>query len=331
MKKLVNLIIMLVMACAITGCGAATTGAGAATDGKIKVMCTSYPVYDWVKEIAGEGGMIEAQLLLDNGADIHSYQATAQDIAAISTCDVLIYVGGTSEDWVAEVVANAVNKDMKVLRLLDIMGERILAEEYVEGMQKEEHNHEHGKEEHGHDEAEYDEHVWLSLKNAQFMCEAIKNMLCDVDSGNADIYEVNYRDYVKKLQELDEKFAGLSVGDGKDYVVFGDRFPFRYLFEDYGIEYYAAFPGCSAETEASFETVTFLAGKIDEGSLSKVLVIESSSDEIAKSIISNTKDKNQEILVMDSLQAVTKEELSECASYLGVMEGNYDVLAEALK
>ncbi len=330
MKRIVNLMVMLLVCCMLFGCGVSTAGTGVANDGKIRVMCTSYPVYDWVKEIAGTGGMIEATLLLDNGADIHSYQATAQDIAAISTCDVLIYVGGASEDWVSEVVANAVNKEMKVLRLFDIMGERVLSEEYVEGMQKEEHDHEH---EHGEDdhEAEYDEHVWLSLKNAQFMCEAIKNVLCDVDSGNADIYEVNYRDYVEKLGALDDKFAELAQNAENDYVVFGDRFPFRYLFEDYRLEYYAAFPGCSAETEASFETVTFLAGKIDEGALSKVLVIESSSDAIAKSIISNTKDKNQEILVMNSLQAVTKVELSECISYLGVMESNYDVLAEALK
>lgn len=319
--------LMIFVAGILAGCASDSGREIMEDDGKLHVICTTFPLYDWSGQIAGkENDNIELELLLSDGTDMHSYQATAMDVAKISSCDVLICIGGESEKWVDEVIADAVNKDMKVIRMFDVLGEDIREEEMVLGMQEEKHEDEHGE----HDETEYDEHVWLSLKNAKKLCGEIKNTLCEADSGNADIYEVNYRDYAAELDTLDQKFLEMTDTSERKTILFGDRFPFRYLTEDYQINYYAAFPGCSAETEASFETVAFLSQKMDEENLPVILVIENSDDKIARTILSNTQKKDREILVMNSMQSVSKKEMDAGASYLSIMESNYEVLKKAL-
>ncbi len=518
---------------------------------KIKVVTTIFPEYDWTREIIGDNASnVELTLLLGNGVDLHSYQPSIQDIAKISTADIFIYVGGESDGWVKDALKNATNKNMKVINLMESLGDKVKAEEIKEGMQAEEEEDEHGhnhhdedaeeaahhhhsvefkdsdvkdrtlsefngewtsayvyykdgaldeaikftseqepktdlaalrkcydqglktsidyinvkgsnvsftsndktteakyvyagyrivqyaagnrgvryffevkgksngcpkyigfndhmiaptKPEHYHfyssnisiddmcaesdnwptyfpknyskdevskafagynpmahmtaaadhdhdhdhhheaeeghhhhhhddeDEVEYDEHVWLSLRNAKRLSAEIASALSEKDSANAASYKANLSVYSAKLDALDAKYVAAVKAGSKKTILFGDRFPFRYLVDDYGLDYFAAFVGCSAETEASFETVIFLAKKVDELGLNSVLKIESGDGKIARTIIQNTKKKNAKVLTMDSIQSTTAKQAMAGTTYLKIMEENLAVLAEALK
>ena len=308
--------------------GEATEVAQVSEDGKtISVVTTIFPEYDWVRQVVGSNSNVEITMLLDNGVDLHSYQPTAEDIMKIASCDLFIYVGGESDEWVEDALAESTNPDMKVINLLETLGDKVQEEEVVEGMEAEEEEGEEGEEE----EVEYDEHVWLSLKNSEILVDEIANNLAEIDADNVDTYKTNAANYVTELTALDEKYA-TAVSEGTaDTILFGDRFPFRYLVDDYGLNYYAAFVGCSAETEASFETINFLSEKVDELGLKTVLTIENSDQKIAETIISNTKNKDAQILAMDSMQTTTSEDVANGVTYLGVMEENLKVLTEALK
>lgn len=328
MKKILALLLALwIPAAVLSGCAPQDDSAAS---NKLNIVTTIFPAYDWVREILGaETDRAEITMLLDSGVDLHSYQPTVDDIVKISDCDLFLYVGGESDGWVDDALKNAPNKDRKVIRLLDVLGDSAKAEETVEGMQEEEHDHE--EEEHGHEEeAEYDEHIWLSLKNAQKLVAAISEALQETDPARKDTYAANAAAYAEKLSALDGEYRA-AVDSGKyKTLLFGDRFPFRYLADDYGLDYYAAFPGCSAETEASFETVSFLAGKMDALGLPCVLTIEGTQHKIAETIVQNTAQKNQQILTMDSMQAVTANDASSGVSYLSIMEKNLSVLKKAL-
>ena len=332
MKKYISILFAAVMAvCCLSACGQnnpnTNTQAKDNNDKQVKVVTTIFPEYDWVKEIAGdEVSKMDLTILLDNGVDLHSYQPTADDIMKISDCDLFIYVGGESDAWVEDALKEAVNKDMKVINLLDVLGSSVKEEEVVEGMEAEEEE-EDGAEE----EPEYDEHVWLSLRNAKVLCGAIADALAEIDTENADTYQENEKAYVDKLDELDKKYQETVDSASQKTLLFGDRFPFRYMVDDYGLSYYAAFVGCSAETEASFETITFLAGKTDELGLKNIMTIEKSDQKIAKTIIENTKEKNQGILTLDSMQSTTSDDVKKGATYFSIMESNLSVLQEALQ
>lgn len=278
---------------------------------------------------------VEVTMLLDNGVDLHSYQPTINYIAKISDCDMFIYVGGESDGWVNDALKNAKNDKMKVINLLEVLGDSVKTEELIEGMQEEEHDHHHDNEEiteekHEHEE-EKDEHVWLSLKNAKILCKVIADNLSEIDPENKDIYSANVSAYIEKLSALDEEYKKIVNGSNRKIVLFGDRFPFRYLVDDYGLDYYAAFVGCSAETEASFETVSFLSKKTDELKLPCVLTIEGANHKIAETVIANTYAKNQKVLTMDSMQSTTSSDVKNGITYISVMEKNLDILREALK
>lgn len=307
-------------------------------DEKYKIVCTTFPQYDWVMQVLGERkDVFDVTLLLDDGVDLHSYQPTAEDIAKIVACDCFIYVGGESDEWVEDALKEATNTNMQVINLLDALGERVKEEEIVEGM---EHNHEHEHDEHEHDEYEHDkhehdehendEHVWLSLTNAQILCGGIADRFAIIDPENEEVYKANAAEYIDELAGLDTQYKEVVEKSEAKAVVFGDRFPFRYLMDDYDLEYYAAFAGCSAETEASFETVVFLAEKVDELGLDSVFVIEDSNQELAETIVQNTKEKSQKIFVLDSLQSVTREDMENGVTYLSIMQDNLEVLKEAL-
>ena len=312
---------LALLLCLFSGCGAAP----AANGGKLSIVTTIFPEYDWVRQIVGEkADAVDLTLLLDNGVDLHNYQPTADDMVKISTCDLFIYVGGESDEWVDDALAEALNKDMVVIDLLDVLGDAVKEEEVVEGMQDE--DEEGGDEE----DVEYDEHVWLSLRNAAVLCEEIAAQLGKLDAANADAYAGNAATYIEKLNALDRQYAAAVDAAPIKTVLFGDRFPFRYLTDDYGLDYYAAFVGCSAETEASFDTIIFLAGKVDELGLNAVLTIESDDRKIARTIIENTVAKSAQILQMDSLQSTTARDVAGGATYLGTMEINLEVLKEAL-
>lgn len=310
-----------------SGCSNAPADPEAKVD-KLSVVSTIFPPYDWVREIAGTHAEdMELTLLLDNGIDLHNYQPTADDIVKISGCDLFIYVGGESDGWVEDALASADNPDMQALNLMEVLGDAVKEEEVVEGMEAEE---DHEDEDYEEEHPEYDEHVWLSLKNSAKLCTAIADCLGTADQNNADAYKANAEKYFDQLAALDAEYQLMVNGARRKTVLFGDRFPFRYLADDYGLDYYAAFVGCSAETEASFETIAFLADKTNELSLPAVMVIDGSDQSIAKAVINNTADKNQKVLMLDSMQSVTGEEIGNGTTYLSVMEENLKVLKEAL-
>lgn len=501
MKKIITIIIsacLMALGCfGLAACGNNNQN----KNDKLSVVCTIFPEYDWVSEILGENkDNVDLTLLLDNGVDLHSYQPSVQDIAKISTCDLFIYVGGESDAWVDNALKNATNKNMKVINLLEVLGDKVKTEETVEGMEHEhehshkheeiaeadikdrtladfagewkslypylangdldeylehkaeedgdetttketyrekytaswacdadkitingnsitftykdgktqtatysyagyspkrnddgdisnvryqfttdsenapkyiqfnDHGHEPGKAEHfhvyfgndgfdslmdsktnpffvkdslsveeildelmGHEhEEENDEHVWLSLKNAEILCKKITSELSALDKDNAATYENNFAAYKQKLAALDKDYSSAVKNAKYKTLVFGDRFPFRYLVDDYNLKYYAAFAGCSAETEASFETIVFLAGKVDELSLPAVCTIEGREHKIAETVRDTTKAKNQKILTFDSMQSTTSKDIKNGVAYLSVMEKNLKVLKEAL-
>lgn len=336
MKKILSVILCLLM---LLGCAASCGTAGTETSGKLSIVTTIFPEYDWVTQILGEkAAQAEVTMLLDNGVDLHSYQPTADDIVRISTCDMFIYVGGESDEWVEDVLKEAQNKDMVVINLLNALGDAVKEEEIKEGMQEDEHEHgededehEHEEEEHEHEEVEYDEHVWLSLRNAATLCKYIADRLSALDPENAEAYTANAEAYIEKLNALDAEYAAAVNAAIVKTLLFGDRFPFRYLADDYGLDYYAAFVGCSAETEASFETVVFLAKKVDELGLHAIMQIESADGRIAGTIRDTTKTKDQTILTLDSMQSTTAADVANGASYLSIMEENLAVLDAALR
>lgn len=336
MKKIITVFIAVIAMFSLVACGKGSTANTTATkeskaaksesSKKIKIVTTIFPEYDWVKQILGdESENAEITMLLDNGVDLHSYQPTAKDIAKISDCDLFIYVGGESDKWVDGALKKATNKNMQVINLLDVLGKNVKEEEVVKGMQAEE------EEDEGEEEGpEYDEHVWLSLNNAKTICQSIDDALKTIDSDNAKMYEKNTSDYIDKLDTLDLEYKKATSNAKQKTLLFGDRFPFRYMVDDYGLKYYAAFVGCSAETEASFKTISFLAKKADKLNLKYVMTIEKSDHKIAKTIIKNTKNKDQKILTLDSMQSTTSKDVKNGTTYLSVMKDNLEVLKKAL-
>ena len=334
MKNIKKMILALVSLCCLGACSKNSS------DGKLKVVATIFPEYDWVISILGDKAAdANITMLLDNGVDLHSYNPSVQDMAKLSDADVFIHVGGESDEWVEDALKTVKNKKMKVVNLLEVLGDRVKEEEIVEGMEHEHHHegedehHHEGEDEHHHHEhgEERDEHVWLSLKNAQILCAAISDALCAADKEHADIYRANLAAYTRELAALDAAYAKAISSASKKTLLFGDRFPFRYLVDDYGLSYYAAFAGCSAETEASFKTIAFLSAKLDELTLPAVCKIESSDGKIAETLIKNSKTKAAKILTLDSMQSTTSKQVADGASYLNIMAENLQVLKEALQ
>ena len=347
MKKIITLIIsVLLILCMLTACGG-TDSRDAGTDssdntgsadGKLRAVTTIFPIYDWMRIIAGEDNeAADISMLIDTGVDLHSFQPTAEDIKKISECDVFVYVGGESDEWVEDALKETAKKDIVVVNLMEVMGDKALEEELKEGMQEEHEEDEREGDKHegdkhaGDEETEYDEHIWLSLKNASVLTNAIAEALAEADPDNADTYRSNAQAYIGRLDSLDKEYKKAAESGNTRTLLFGDRFPFRYLTDDYGLDYYAAFVGCSAETEASFETIAFLSAKADELGLRCIMTIEGTDHSIANSIVNNTKTKDQQILTLDSMQGTTAQDVEAGATYLSVMENNLEVLKEALK
>lgn len=314
LKKIIAVLGTAVLSASLFSCSASVTD-----NDKLNVVCTVFPCFDWAKQIIGNTPDVELTYLLSNGSDPHSFQPSAEDMVKISDCDVFIYVGGESEAWADKSLENVRNKDMTVIRLMNVLSEHIVEEEHKEGMAGENSDDEH--------DSEYDEHIWLSLNNAQTCVTNICEKLCAVDSENSDVYKTNANAYNTELQLLDRNFHML-FDDDPQTLIFGDRFPFRYLTEDYALDYYAAFTGCSADTGSSFETVTFLANKVDELNVQTIFTIENSDCTIADAVIENTKTRSQNIKVLDSIQSVTQKQINEGVTYLSIMRNNYAILKE---
>ena len=318
MKGVVHLksrIISLISAAALlTSCGTAQSASyDRDADDSLKVVCTAFAYYDWTRNIA-EGSGTEITYLLSDGVDMHSFQPTARDLAAVLECDVLIYGGGESEQLLTDACNNSPDENRIVLPLLD---DDALAEEIVEGMQSEEESDDE-------DETESDEHIWLSPKRAALCCEKIEKALTEADGAHAELYRSNDESYIGRLDVLDKKCSSAAGGT----IIVADRFPFLYLARDYGIDYYAAFPGCSAESEASFETVSFLTGKCSETDAKTIYIIDGSDGKLANTVAGGCENA-PEIKELDSMQSVSASEIESGADYIGIMEKNIGILSGA--
>lgn len=294
-------------------------------DKKVNVVCATFSEYDWTRTIAQKAENINIIYMINNGTDAHSYQPTARDIALITDCDMFVYGGGESEAWIDEVLAyQPCNPDMKVINMMELLEGRTYEEEMVEGMQESRHE---GEEE--EEETEYDEHIWLSLKNAQVITEEICRVLSDISPSNREFFSENCNRYIDELSKLDSEYEATVSEASKDTILVADRFPFRYLVEDYNLNYYAAFSGCSADAEASFETIVFLSDTIKEKDLNKIIVLEGSDEKLAKAALNTANIENPEIFVLNSMQSINSGE-AEKTSYLDIMRENLMVLKEVL-
>ncbi len=277
---------------------------------RIVITTTIYPIYDWVCNIVEDNVNVEVRYLLDKGSDLHSFQPSSNDIMNIIGSDLFIYVGGESDEWVSDVLGSKDASKVSTMNLLEALGNRALKEE---------------------DEDEYDEHIWLSLENASILCEQIAEKIIEIDPENEEEYRTNLEEYGHELWLLTRQYRDAFSGDGQKVMVVADRFPFAYLVNDYGIEYYAAFSGCSAESEASFETVVFLAQQVDRYRLKSIVHIESSDGSIAETVKGATESKDQQIIMLDSLQTVGADKIEKGISYLEIMRQNLEVLQQAIQ
>ena len=332
----------------LSGCraGDMPSDAGESAAGKPSIICTAFPQYDWTLQILGSrADQFSVVLLNHQGADMHSFQPTAANMVSMANCDLFIHMGGYSESWVPAALESAGNPDAAVLTLLDHVEK--LEEEFTPGMAHDaHHDHAHGhaddigsddgdahihEEGHEAEEVEYDEHLWLSLRCAQDACRSIADAVCSLDPAHAEAYEENLQHYCSRLQTLDRKYETAVRNSECPILLFADRFPFRYLAHDYDIECFAAFPGCSAETEASFETILALSEELSAHQLQSVILLEGSKTDFAQTVIRNSERKDARILTLNSMQAAGQREADAGITYLSIMEDNLQVLKTALQ
>ncbi len=306
MKNKKIILLLLIFICGIIGCNSNNESE------KLSIVTTIYPQYDWICQILGdETKNIDISMLLDSGVDLHNYQPTSKDIITISNCDMFVYVGGESDAWIDDVLAQTKNNDMIIVNLFEVLEDDLITVKH-------------------HDEDEYDEHIWLSIKNAKKICQYLTEKIQILDKQNVEKYENNLNSYLEKLDTLDKEYQNVISNASLNAVVFADRFPFIYLANDYGLNYYAAFTGCSAEAEVSFETIISLANTVDDLNIKNIFVIDGSDGSIATTVINSTKTKDQTILKINSLQSMSKNEIASGKTYLSVMRENLDILSIAL-
>lgn len=302
MRKIISFFIVICILFATVSCAAP-----AKEDDTFHIVSSVYPGYDFLRNITDGADGVTLSLLVSGGVDMHNYQPTADDIIALSSADLVVYTGGVSEEW----ISNTLKENDRSLAMMDMVN--ALIEESVEGMESDS------------DEGdEYDEHVWLSPKNAISICRAICEKLCLLDMKNEQLYRTNTDQYIGKLNELDALYGNVISASEGDTLIFAGRFPFRYLCEDYGLNYYAAFPGCSAETNASFSTVVFLSEKVKELCVSCIFVIDNDDSSIAESII-KTASCDAKISRLVTMQTASDGE------YIEIMKENLEVIKEALR
>lgn len=334
-RKITVICLILSLCAQLCACASVPVSESEEPDGKITVCTTVFPAYDFAREIAGERA--EVTLLVPPGAESHSYEPTPQDILLLGRCSLLVANGGESEAWL-ESITDSLERVPDTVYMLDEV--HALSEETVEGMQTggilsrgdshdhahDEHEHEHEHDEHEH-ETEYDEHVWTSPKNAVLICEAIADRLCALDPDGAEIYRANCREYTSKLTALDDSFREVTQSAARRTLIFADRFPVRYFTEEYGLDYYAAFPGCADDAEPSARTVAFLIDTVREENVPYVFYIEFSNEKMADIIAEETGCGK---LLFHSCHNVTAAQLESGVSYLELMTQNLENVKEAL-
>ena len=311
----VSVLLMLFVLLGSGGCRRKTNPAR--EDGKLNVTSVIFPSYDFVRAIAGD--RVNLIMLLPPGTESHSYEPSPRDILTIRESDLFIYQGGENTKWVDRILESSgdANGKMMVLKLLDLV--EAVEEEIVEGMEDDDDDDEFPA---------FDEHVWTSPRNAKVIVAAIAGALCDLDSANADFFRQNAAEYIANLDELDAAFRSLVDGAKRKTIVFGDRFPFRYLTDAYGLSYFAAFPGCSTETEPSAATVAFLINKVKDEHIPVIFHMELSNERMANTISEATGAKK---LLLHSCHNITRKDFEDGANYLDLQKINVDHLGEALR
>lgn len=310
-------LLLSALCCAVLfGCGDSET----VKDERLQIVTTSFPPYDFARQTGGEN--VQVTMLLPPGAESHSYEPTPQDILKIKNCDIFIYTGGESDSWIDDILESIGSDKTRVLSMMDYVDP--LKEETVEGMEE---AHDDGDDHSLHNEDEYDEHVWTSPRNAIRIVQAVCKALTELDADNAESYNENTDAYIQKLNELDQTYRNITESGARKYIVFGERFPFRYLADAYGLTYYAAFPGCSEETEPSAATIAFLIRKIQDEQIPVVFYIEFSNQKVADTICSAT---GAQKLLLHSCHNVTAEEFAAGVTYIDLMQQNAENLKTAL-
>ena len=315
MKKFFAILIALSLALSLAACGEAPE----ADNGGISVVATTFAPYDFARQLVGDMGTVS--MLLPPGSESHSYEPTPKDILEIQNADVFIYVGGESDTWVTDVL-ESVGEGVRAVTLMDCV--ELLEEETVEGMEAEVHDHEHGEE--GH-EAEYDEHVWTSPRNAALICEKIAAALCEADPANASVYNANLAVYSAELAKLDAAFTGIVADGARKTIIFADRFPLLYFARAYGLTYYAAFPGCSEDAEPSAATVAFIIDKVREEDIPVVFHVELANEDMCDIVCDETGAVKRQF---NACHNVTRAQFNAGVTYLDLMWENTEVLKEAL-
>ena len=331
--KIKKLVVLAAAALIFCGCSPADNG----TEG-MTILTADFAEYDWVREILGDNPSgISLERLNESGQDMHSYQPSVKDMVKISDCSLLIYAGGESEFWIDEAAESSDKSPESILSLMEVLAHDPKLSERYEGTagahdHEHEHHHDEGEYEHDHFE-EYDEHMWLSLKAAPVFIEKITEAICGLDPVNSTYYEKNSRNYIEKIKDLDneyEKVAEAAREKGDAFILVADRFPFVYMTEDYQLSHMAAFPGCSAETEASFATILELSDAIDIHRPGGVLVLKKSDTALAHTVINNSSLKELPVLRLDDMQSVTSDDVEAGCSYFSVMAENLTALETAL-
>ncbi len=330
MKRLLSLLCALVLALSLAGCA---DRAPAEDDGRLRVVTTLFPYYDFARAVAGERAQVT--LLLSPGREAHSFEPTPLDAVTISRADLFVYNGGEGEVWVEDMLS-AVGEDIgSVLCMMDYVDTR--EEEFSEGMQgahdhahddHDEHEHEHDHDhDHDSDEIEYDEHIWTSPVNAMALCRAIADALAAADTENADYYRENAEDYCAQLAALDGELHALRQSAARTTLIFADRFPLLYFCEEYDLDYRAAFHGCSSDTEPSLATLKFLIDKVNEEEIPVVYTIDLSSRKVAEVVSECTGARIERLW---SMQTVSRADFDAGETYLSLMQRNIDALKAGL-
>ncbi|HPR39734.1 MAG TPA: metal ABC transporter substrate-binding protein [Oscillospiraceae bacterium] len=330
MKRFLSIILSLLMAVSLSACTKSEEAESSSvpdsseveeTEEKISIVCTNFSEYDFVRQIVGEAA--DLTMLLKPGAESHSYEPTPQDMITIENCDLFVYVGGDSDEWVSGILESVDQSGMETVKLMDCV--ETVEEEHVEGMQAEED--EQDESESDEEEPELDEHVWTSPANAMLIVQKLSDTICEIDPENQETYEQNTTAYLGDLQALDDEFREVIDSAARKEIIVGDRFPFLYFCKEFGLTYYAAFPGCSTDTEADAATIAFLINKVKEDNIPVVFHIELSNEQMCDSICEATGAKKE---LLNAVHNVSADDFAAGATYLSLMEHNVEVLREAL-
>lgn len=316
MKKLFSLLLISMVIISSSACDLFEE-----SNSELSVVSTIFPGYDFARAVVGDEENISVEMILEPGVEAHDYEPTPQDIITIESADVIIYVGGDSDEWIESILEDIDTSDITIIRMMDVV--EVVEEEIVDGMEAEEH--EDGEEE--EEETEYDEHVWTSLTNSIEIINEIEETLSELYTDKEDAFSKNAESYITQIEEIDEEIKEVVETASTNTIVVADRFPFAYFTSDYNLTYYAAFPGCSSQTEASASTIAFLIDKVNEEGISSILKIELSSSNIADTISDET---GAEILTFHSAHNVSSEDFENGVTYVDIMKSNVEVLKKAL-